>query len=146
MRLGVFGQSGLLQIAANFLFLDAVENRRGEFQAEQFRRPAQVRFQNLADVHARRHAQRIQNDFHRRSVREERHVFFLHDARDNAFVAVTSGHFVADGQFALRRDINFHRFDDAGFRAVAGFGAFHFLVVLHLQIVELLFELADDFA
>ena len=29
--------------------------------------------------------------------------------------------------------------------AFARLGAFHFLVVLHLQIVELLFELADDF-
>ena len=67
-----------------------------------------MRFENLTDIHARGHTQRIQNDFHRRSVRNKRHIFFLHDARDNTLVAVASGHLVADGKFALRRDINFH--------------------------------------
>ena len=58
---------------------------------------------------------------------------------------MASGHLVADGQLALGGDIDLHRLDDAGFDAFARLGAFHFLVVLHLQIVELLFEAADDF-
>ena len=95
-----------------------------------------MRFQNLADVHTGRHTQRIQNDLHRRSVREMRHVFFLHDLGDDALVAVTAGHLVTDGQFAFGSDVNLHRLDDAGFDAFTRLGPFDFLVVLHLQIVE----------
>ena len=141
----MLGQFGLLEIGADVLFLDAVENRRGELQAQQLGGPAQVRFQHLADVHARRHAQRIQHDVHRRAVGQERHVLFRHDLGHDALVAVAAGHFVADGQFALGGDINLDRLDDAAVDSFAGFGAFDFLVVLHLQVVELLFEAADDF-
>ena len=140
----MFGQLGLLEVAADFLFLDAVEDRRGELEAEQPGGPAQVGFQHLADVHARRHAQRVQHDVHRRAVRQERHVLFGHDLGHDALVAVAAGHFVADGQFALGGDIDLDRLDDAAVHSLAGFGAFHFLVVLHLQVVELLFEAADD--
>ena len=143
--LAVLRQFGVFEIAANVFFLDAVENRRRKFQAEQSRRPTQVRFQHLADVHARRHAQRVQDNVHRSAVREERHIFFRHDLGHNALVAVASRHFVADRQFALGRDINFDRLDHAAIDFLAGFRAFEFFVVLHLQIVELLFESADDF-
>ncbi len=74
------------------------------------------------------------------------HVFFLHDLGDDALVTVAAGHLVTDRELALRGDVNFHRLDDARFRAFTGLGAFHLLVVLHLQIVELLFELPDDLA
>jgi hypothetical protein len=37
-------------------------------------------FEDLTDVHARRHAQRVQHDVDRRAVLEERHVFDRHDA------------------------------------------------------------------
>jgi hypothetical protein len=63
-----------------------------------------VRLENLTDVHARRHAQRVQHDVDRRAVFEERHVFDRHDARDDALVAVTAGHLVARLQLALHRD------------------------------------------
>ena len=76
---------------------------------------------------------------------EERHVFFGDDLGDDTFVTVASGHFVTDRELALGGDVNFDRFDDAAVDAFAGFGAFHFFVVLHLQIVEFLFKAADDF-
>ncbi len=123
-----------------FLFLDAVKYRRGELEAEEFRGPAEVRFQHLPDVHARRHAQRVQHDVHRRAISQERHVFLRHDLGHDALVAVASGHLVADGQFALGGDVNFDGLDDAAVHFLAGFGALNFLVVLHLQIVEFLFE------
>ena len=96
------------------------------------------------DVHARRHAQRVEHDVHRGAVRQERHVFLGHDLGHDALVAVAAGHFVADRQFALGGDIDFDRLDDAAVHFLAGFGAFEFLVVLHLEIVEFLFEAADD--
>src|SRR3984893_3826544 len=66
--------------------------------------PAEMRFQNLPDVHTRRNAQRIQNDLDGSAIGKVRHVFLRHDARDDALVAVTAGHLVADGQLALHGD------------------------------------------
>ena len=58
--------------------------------------PPKMRFQNLADVHTARHAQGIQNDFHRRPVVEVRHILFRQDAGNYALVPVTAGHLVSD--------------------------------------------------
>ena len=66
------------------------------------------------------------------------------DLGDDTFVTVASGHLVTDRELALGGDVNFDRLDDAGIDFVAGFDAFHLFVVLHLQIVELLLEAADD--
>ena len=74
-----------------------------------------------------------------------RHVFLGHDLGDDALVAVATGHLVTDRELALRGDVDLHRLDDAAIHAFAGFGAFQLLVVLHLEVVELLFEAADDF-
>src|SRR5262249_38345100 len=82
---------------------------------------------------------------HWSSVREERHVFFGNDLGDDAFVTMASGHFVTDRQLTLRGDVDFDGFNNAAVNAFAGFSAFDFLVILHLEIVELLFEAADDF-
>ena len=75
--------------------------------------PTEVCFENLADVHSRRHAKRIQHDLNRRSIREIGHVFVGENARDDALVAVTAGHFVADRELALHRNINLHELDHA---------------------------------
>src|SRR5437879_13223621 len=74
--------------------------------------PAEVRFQNLADVHTRRNAERIQNDLDRSAVRHVRHVFLRHDAGDDALVAVAAGHLVADGKLAIHGDVDFDQLND----------------------------------
>src|SRR5437868_2015319 len=61
------------------------------------RRPAEVRLEHLADVHPARHAERVQDDVDRPAVRQERHVLFGDDARDDALVAVASRELVALG-------------------------------------------------
>src|SRR6266478_5714443 len=81
--------------------------------------PAQVRFENLSDIHTRRNAERVQNDFHRRAIRERRHIFFRNDARDDALVTVAAGHFVADGELALHGDVDLDQLDDARGQFVA---------------------------
>jgi len=43
------------------------------------------------------------------------------------------------------RQYDFDRLDDAALGGLAGFGALDFFVVLHLDVIELLFEGADDF-
>ena len=103
-----------------------------------------MRFQHLADVHARGNAQRVQHNVHRRPVRQEGHVLLGDNLGHDTLVSVAARHLVADGKFAFRRDVNLDRLDDAGVHFVAGFQTLHFLVVLHLQIIELLFEAADD--
>src|ERR1051325_2666377 len=88
--------AGQLQLLLDLVFGSTIEHGCREVHAENARRPAQVRLENLTDVHARRHAQRIQNDLDRRSIRQVRHVFFRKDACDDALVSVTTGHLVAD--------------------------------------------------
>src|SRR6266699_1379990 len=83
--------------------------------------PAQVRLQNLADIHTRRNAQRIENDLDRGAVRHVRHVLLRHDARDDALVAVAAGHLVADGELALHGDVSLDQLDDPGGQFVALF-------------------------
>src|SRR5437763_1896671 len=48
-----------------------------------------------------RHSQRRQDDVNRRAIRQEGHIFDWQDARDDALVAVTPGHFVANADLAL---------------------------------------------
>ncbi len=52
-------------------------------------------FKDLTDVHARWHAQRVQDHVNRGTVLVVRHVFNRHDDRDYTFVTVTTGHLVA---------------------------------------------------
>ncbi len=74
--------------------------------------------QHLADVHAGRHAQRVQHDVQRGAVRQERHILHGQDAGNDALVAVAAGHFVADLNLALLRDIAPHDLVDPGAQLV----------------------------
>ena len=78
-----------------------------------------MRFEDLTDVHTRRHAERVQDDLDRRSIGQVRHVFFRKNARDHALVTVASGHLVADRQLALHRDVDLHHLDDARRKFIA---------------------------
>ena len=88
------------------LFRRAVEYRRGEVYTQSLRRPAQVGFENLPDVHTGRNAQRIQNDFNRRAIGQIRHVLFRNDARDHTLITVPAGHLIAHRKLALHGDID----------------------------------------
>jgi hypothetical protein len=101
----------------------------GDLLAEAGAGPAQVGFEDLADVHARRHAQRVQNDVHVRTVGEERHVLDRQDARDDALVAVTAGHLVARLELALHRHEDLDHLHHARGQFVAA-----------LQLVDLVLE------
>ena len=81
--------------------------------------PAQMGLQHLADVHARRHAQRVQHDVDRRAVRHVRHVFDRHDRRDDALVAVAAGHLVARLHAALHRQVHLDHLEHARGEVVA---------------------------
>ena len=51
------------------VFLDAVENRGGNLEAESLGSDAEVGLKNLSDVHPRWHAERVEADINRSSVR-----------------------------------------------------------------------------
>src|SRR5277367_4878872 len=87
--------------------------------AQLFRSPAEMRFENLSDVHTGRNAERVQHDFYRRAIRHVRHIFLGNDARDDALVTVASGHLVAHGKLALHGDVALHQLDHAGRQFVA---------------------------
>ena len=84
--------------------LSAVKHRRGNLKAALARRPAQMRFQHLPQVHARGNAYRVEDDVHRSAVRQKRHIFFGQDLCDHALVAVPSRHLVALGYLARLSD------------------------------------------
>ena len=70
-------------------------------EAEIAARKAEIRLEELPEVHSGRHAERVQDDVHRPAVRQERHVAARQDARDDALVSVAAGHLVADREVVL---------------------------------------------
>src|SRR5712664_1025935 len=81
--------------------------------------PAEMRLENLADVHTRRNAERVQNDLDGSAVGHVGHIFLRHDAGNDALVAVAAGHLVTDGKLALHGDIDLDQLDDARRQFVA---------------------------
>ncbi len=79
-----------------------------------------MRLEDLADVHAARYAERVEDHVDRRAVLEERHVLLVDDLRDDALVAVASGELVALGDLALLRDEHAHEVVDPRRQVVAG--------------------------
>ena len=78
-----------------------------------------MRLEHLADVHARRHAKRIEHDVDRRTVFQVRHVFHRHDGRDDALVAVSAGHLVARLHAALHGQVDLDHLEHARGQIVA---------------------------
>src|ERR1017187_3183486 len=118
-RLARSGQTGIGQRFLDFALRGAVEHRGRILHAQRLRGPPQVGFQNLTDVHTAGNAQRIEDDFHRCSIREVRHVLIGQNARDHTLVSVAAGHLVAHAEFALHGDVDLHQLDDTGRQLVA---------------------------
>jgi hypothetical protein len=105
---------GFFHDGLQFIVVDAVENGGGELDAEFLGGHAEVDFQDLADVHTRRNAERVQHDVDLGAIGQERHIFDREDLGDDAFVSVTSGHLVAFGDLTFLDDVDAHDFVDAG--------------------------------
>src|SRR4051812_42440415 len=132
-RLAALRQSGAVQPVLDLVLGRAVEDRRREVEAERVRGPPEVGLENLADVHTRRNAERVEHDLHRRAVRQIRHVLFGEDPRDHALVTVAAGHLVADRQLALHRDVDLDELDDPRRQFVA---AANLLLLLLEEILD----------
>src|SRR5262249_518888 len=92
-------------------------------------RPAEMRLQDLPNIHAARHAKRVQHDVDRRAVVEIRHVLDRHDLANHALVAMTAGHLIARLDLALHRDEHLDHLHHARRQLVAA-----------LQLVDLVDE------
>ena len=69
-----------------------------------------MHFQNLADIHPRRHAQRIEHHIDRTAIGHIGHILDWHDMRNNAFIAMASSHLVTGLQTAFNGHIHFDHF------------------------------------
>ncbi len=114
---------------------------------------AEVGLEHLADVHAARHAERVEDDVDRRAVGQERHVLDRQDLGDDALVAVAAGELVAHADLALLGDVDPHELVDAGRQLVALVAAEHLdvddlalLAVGHLEagVADLAGLLTED--
>ena len=103
-------------------------------------------FEHLTDIHTAWHTQRIKHDFHRRSIRQKGHIFFRHNARDHALVAVAPSHLVANRKLALARDVNFYLLNDTGIDIVAALHPVHRAFPFQLELGKLVFVRGNDLA
>ena len=133
----------LLDVIAKRVHAELLLEHVPQLTAEDARAPAQVGLEDLTDVHAARHAERVQDDVDRRPVLEVRHVLLGQDARDDALVAVATSHLVADLELALDGDVDLDHLDHARRQLVALAQAIDLVAeVLFTQRDDLL-ELAD---
>src|SRR5581483_307130 len=126
LKSGAFEQC--LQFAADGFFARVLFQQLCDFSAELVPRPAKVSLENLPDVHTRRNAKRIEDDFYRGSILEVRHIFIRQNASDYALITVPASHLVSHAQLALHGDIALDQLDHAGRQFIA-LGQLVFLLV-----------------
>ena len=97
----------------DIILVRAVEYRRSDIESQRFGRQGQMDLQYLTDIHTRRHAQRIQYDIQRPSVRQERHILHRQYTGNNTLITVASRHLISNGDLSLLRDIDAHRLIDS---------------------------------
>src|SRR4029077_11020285 len=135
---------GVVQMLANLLLSDSVKHWSRHFESKRLCCHSQMRFQHLTDIHAARDTERIQHDFDRCSVRQEWHVFFRNDARNDTLIAVTACHLIADTQLALARDVNLYLLDNPRIDIISALDSIHRALAFELQLRELVFIRCDD--
>src|SRR6516225_5462137 len=101
------------ELAVRAVALDAV-NYRADTLAQPGCGPPEMGLKDLADVHAARHAERVQHDIDRDAVLEVGHVLARHDPRDYALVAVAARHLIAGLKLAFDRYENLDHLHHAG--------------------------------
>src|SRR5690625_7479874 len=110
-----------------------VEDRPCNRRTEPGACPPEERLIALAEVHSRRHTQRVQQDVDRRSIIQERHVFFRDDPGDDTLVTVPAGHLVTDLDLTLLGDIDLRQLNDTRRQ-----------LVTHLYVVTLTLEVGVE--
>ena len=136
---------GFGHVIPDGFFTDPVEHRGSHLEAKGPGSDAEVGFKHLPHIHSGRHAQGVQNDIHRSTVREEGHILFRDDFGNDAFVAVATGHLVTHAELALGGDIYFNFLQSAGFGFVPGFHLIQPVFPFVIQFRKAAFKRSDDF-
>src|SRR6266700_4686115 len=153
LDLTVGRQARLLQLGHDGGHRRAVEHRRRDLDSQRVRDPAEVRLEHLAEVHAARHAQRVEHDVDGSAVWHVGHVLRRKDSRHDALVAVPAGHLVAGRDLSLLREVDPDHLVDARAQLVLVLAREHLdvdhdaaLAVRHTQarIANLARLLAED--
>ncbi len=107
--------------------------------------PIREQLQKLAEVHTGRHAERVQDDVNRPTVRQERHVFNRNDRRNDTLVSVPAGHFIADRKLALLCNIDFRKLHDAWSELVTELNLVLLVTIELFDLAQLLPEVFINF-
>src|SRR5690349_3903845 len=113
------GVINLVEQRADLDSLAAGAQQITDLRAQPFCRPPKMGFENLADIHARRHSEGIQHYIDGRAISHIRHVFRRHDLGNYAFISMTSGHFIPGLQTALYRHVDLDHFLYARWQLIA---------------------------
>src|SRR5215470_9393704 len=108
-------------------------DRLADAMAEAGAGPAQMGLEDLADIHAARHAERVEHDVDLLAVGQERHVLDRHDLGHDTFVAVAAGHLIAGLDLALYGDEDFDHLHHARRQFVAALQLFDLIKKTLLQ-------------
>ena len=84
----------------------------------------EMSFEDLADIHTGGDAERVKNDIDGSTVREERHILLSTYFRDDAFITVSSGHFITDGDFPFLSRISTKASNDSRTSAICSKASF----------------------
>src|SRR5690606_35044181 len=103
---------------------------------------AEVGFENLANVHPRRHAEGVQHDVHGDAIDVVGHVLHRLDGGDHTLVAVATGHLVTGLDAALDRQVDLDGLEYAGGEVVA---ALQLALLVLEALVLLLAALLEQF-
>src|SRR3989338_970109 len=118
-HLAVLAIPRAFKFRTDLLFRDAQERWSDRLIAVRMRRETEVKFEDLAQVHAGRHTERGQDDVDRSTVFHVRHFFDGEYLRDDTLVAVAACKLVTDRDIAELGDLYIDAFDDATFQVVA---------------------------
>ncbi len=124
--------------------LATIKDGGRELDPQRLTSPSKVGLENLPDVHATRHAQRVEHDLDGCPVRQVRHVFFGQDARDHTLVPVTARHLVANLKLALHGHIDLDQLDHARGQLVALLQKLNTLLVDPVNDLDMRVRLAVD--
>ncbi len=111
---------GHLQKIRDVIVGGTIEVRGRDIKAENLCSQRQMQLQDLSDVHSGRHAQGVQNDIERTSVRKIRHILDGQHAGNDTLVSVTACHLVADRDLSLLCNVDADSLDNTGSQLIAG--------------------------
>ncbi|MBT9161614.1 MAG: hypothetical protein DDT27_00147 [Dehalococcoidia bacterium] len=100
--------------------IGSIENRGYYLETEILCCPAKVAFQELPNIHARGDTQRAENDIHRPTISQVRHVFNRKYPGNDPLIAMTTGQLITHRDLPLLGHRYPYHFTNARIQFIAG--------------------------